>query len=137
MPTPNGVNYLLQSLLLLSNSPIIEQQESKVDVQSYVLISLSLHTHTPLVITHYFLEAAVRTESDANLQISVDFDAGFGRNMTEEVANWQFFCCRCLKMVGLLRKRNQKFDHCVMDWGLSNSCYLVFTSTKSSVNCCI
>ena len=32
MPTPNGVNYLLQSLLLLSNSPIVEQQESKVDV---------------------------------------------------------------------------------------------------------
>ena len=32
MPTPNGVNYLLQVLLLLSNSPIIEQQELKVDV---------------------------------------------------------------------------------------------------------
>ena len=38
MPTPSGVNYLLQSLLLFSNSPIIEQQESKVDVQSYVLL---------------------------------------------------------------------------------------------------
>ena len=32
MPTPNGVNNLLQSLLLLSNSPIIQIQESKVDV---------------------------------------------------------------------------------------------------------
>jgi len=75
----------------LSNSPIIEQQESKVDVQSYVLISLSVHTHTPLVITHYFLEAAVWTESVAKLQIFVDFGAGFGRNMTEDVANCQFF----------------------------------------------
>ena len=41
MPTPNGVNYLLQFLLLLSNSPIIEQQESKVDVLSYVLLYFS------------------------------------------------------------------------------------------------
>ena len=106
MPTPNGVNYLLQSLLLLSNSPIIEQQESKVDVQSYVLISLFFHTHISLVFTHYLLEAVFWMESDAKLQISFEFSAGFDRNMTEEVANFQFLCCRCLKMVGLLRKRN-------------------------------
>jgi len=36
---------------------------------------------------------------NAKLQISVDFSAGFGRNMTGEVANSQFFCCRCLKVV--------------------------------------
>ena len=35
----------------------------------------------------------------AKLQISVDFSAGFGRNMTEEVANFQFFCLRCQKVV--------------------------------------
>ena len=33
MPTPNGVNYLLQFLQYVSNSPIIRRQESKVDVQ--------------------------------------------------------------------------------------------------------
>ncbi len=38
MPTPNGVNNLLQFLQFVSNSPIIEQQESKVDVLSYVLL---------------------------------------------------------------------------------------------------
>jgi hypothetical protein len=59
------------------------------------LYLLSLHTHTPLVITHYFLEAAVWTESDAKLQIFVDFGAEFGRNMLHEVANCQFFCWRC------------------------------------------
>ena len=48
------------------------------------------------------LEAAARTESDAKLQIFVDFDAGFGRNMLQEVANWQFFCRRCQKVVGKL-----------------------------------
>jgi hypothetical protein len=63
------------------------------------LYLLSLHTHTPLVITHYFLEAAVWTESDAKLQIFVDFGAEFGRNMLHEVANWQFFCRRCQKVV--------------------------------------
>jgi hypothetical protein len=51
------------------------------------LYLLSLHTHTPLAITHYFLEAAVWTESDAKLQIFVDFGAEFGRNMLQEVAN--------------------------------------------------
>jgi len=83
----------------LSNSPIIEQQESKVDVQSYVLISLSLHTHISLVITKYLLKAAVWTESDAKLQIFVDFGAGFGRNMLQDVANCQFFCRRCHNVV--------------------------------------
>jgi len=39
-------------------------------------------------------------EPPAKLQISVDFGAGFGRNMSEEVANWQFFCRRCQKVVG-------------------------------------
>ena len=53
MPTPNGVNYLLQSLLLLSNSPIIEQQESKVDVQSYVLIVvLSYHRQLNFIVVN-------------------------------------------------------------------------------------
>ena len=42
---PNGVNYLLQFLNASSNSPIIEQQESKVDVQSYVLMFI-LRYHT-------------------------------------------------------------------------------------------
>ena len=31
---------------------------------------------------------------NAKLQISVDFSAGFGRNMTEDVANCHFSCCR-------------------------------------------
>ena len=33
------------------------------------------------------------------LQIFVDFGAEFGRNMLREVANWQFFCWRCQKVV--------------------------------------
>ena len=63
------------------------------------LYLLSLHTHTPLVITHYFLEAAVWTESDAKLQIFVDFDAEFDRNMRGDVANCQFFSRRCQKVM--------------------------------------
>ena len=47
--------------------------ESKVDVQSYVLKSFTLHTHIPLVITHYLLEVAVRTESVAKLRKVFDF----------------------------------------------------------------
>ena len=39
MPTPNGVNNLLQFLQYVSNSPIIEQQESKSGCPSYMLIS--------------------------------------------------------------------------------------------------
>jgi hypothetical protein len=35
----------------------------------------------------------------ANLVNFIDFSARFGRNMTEEVANWQFFCRRCQKVV--------------------------------------
>jgi hypothetical protein len=35
----------------------------------------------------------------ANIVIFIDFGAGFGRNMSEEVANWQFFCWRCQKVV--------------------------------------
>ena len=50
-------------------------------------------------VTHYLLEAAVWTESDAKLQIFVDFDAEFDRNMLQEVANWQFFCRRCQNVV--------------------------------------
>ena len=42
MLTPNGVNYLLQFLITLSNSPIVERQESKVDVLSYVLMFVML-----------------------------------------------------------------------------------------------
>jgi len=63
------------------------------------LYLLSLHTHISLVITKYLLKAAVWTESDAKLQIFVDFDAEFGRNMLQEVANCQFFCRRCQKVV--------------------------------------
>ena len=36
MPTPNGVNYLLQSLIVSSNSPIIRLQESKSGYSSYM-----------------------------------------------------------------------------------------------------
>jgi len=51
------------------------------------------------VITHYFLEAAVWTESVAKLQIFVDFGAGFCRNMLQEIAKCQLFCWRCQKRV--------------------------------------
>ncbi len=122
MPTPNGVNYLLQSLQSSLIPQLSKDKNQKWMSSLMSLYLLSLHTHTPLVITHYFLEAAVRTESDAKLQISVDFGAGFDRNMTEEVANFRFFCWRCLKMVGLLRKKNQKFDHCVMGWNFECYC---------------
>ena len=37
MPTPNGVNYLLQFLQYFFQFPNCPKQESKVDVQSYVL----------------------------------------------------------------------------------------------------
>ncbi|MBQ8099552.1 MAG: hypothetical protein IJ244_08550, partial [Bacteroidaceae bacterium] len=73
---------------------------TKGRAQSYVLISLSYHTHISLVLTHYLLEAAVWTESDAKLQIFVDFDAEFGRNMLQEIVNSQFFCWICQKVVG-------------------------------------
>jgi hypothetical protein len=38
----------------------------------------------------------------AKLQISVDFSAGFGRNMLQEVANCQFFCRRCRKVTEIV-----------------------------------
>ena len=45
MLTPSGVNYLLQFLQYSYNSPIIGIQESKVEVQSYVLMFvLCYHT---------------------------------------------------------------------------------------------
>ena len=37
--------------------------------------------------------------ASAKLQISFDFGAGFGRNMSEDVANCKFFCRRCQKVV--------------------------------------
>jgi hypothetical protein len=40
----------------------------------------------------------------AKLQISVDFGAEFGRNMTGKVANWHFFCWRCQKEVAKFGK---------------------------------
>ena len=45
MPTPSGVNYLLQFLNASFNSPIIGKQESKVDVLPFFLLALRL---TPL-----------------------------------------------------------------------------------------
>ena len=44
-----------------------------MDVQSYVLISLSVHWHICFDVTHYLLEVAVRTESVAKLQKVFDF----------------------------------------------------------------
>ena len=73
MLTPNGVNYLLQFLVISSNSPIIRNKNQKWTSSLMSLYLLSLHTHTPLVITLCFLEAAVRTESDANLRKVFDF----------------------------------------------------------------
>ena len=99
MPTPSGVNYLLQSLQSSLIPQLSKDKNQKWTSSLMPLYLLSLHTHTPLVITHYFLEAAVWTESDAKLQIFVDFGAEFGRNMLHEVANWQFFCRRCQKVV--------------------------------------
>ena len=60
MPTPTGVNYLLQSLLLLSNSPIIEQQESKVDVLSYVLYVILAHKLIRLNVQQYVFYTSMR-----------------------------------------------------------------------------
>ena len=50
MPTPSGVNYLLQFLMISSNSPIIRYQESKVDVQILYVFSLFrlCHEHNVL-----------------------------------------------------------------------------------------
>ena len=63
------------------------------------------------------LEAAVWTESDAKLQIFVDFGAGFGRNMTEGVANWQFFFCRCQKVVGKFGNFENSSYLCIVKGG--------------------
>jgi len=38
----------------------------------------------------------------AKLQISVDFCAGFGRNMSEDVANFQYSCYLCENVVEIL-----------------------------------
>lgn len=73
MPTPNGVNYLLQFLITLSNSPIVERQESKVDVQSYVLISLSVHWRICFMITQLFGKIRTRRNPCANLRKVFDF----------------------------------------------------------------
>ena len=86
MPTPNGVNYLLQSLLLLSNSPIIEQQESKVDVQSYVLISLSVHWHIYFMITQLFGKirtSEIRVQIYEKFSISNTFYSYFNKKSSE------------------------------------------------------
>ena len=63
------------------------------------------------------LEAAVRTESDAKLQIFIYFSAGFGRNVTEEVANCQFFFCRCQKVVGKFGSFDNSFYFCNVKGG--------------------
>jgi hypothetical protein len=53
----------------------------------------------------------------AKLQISVDFGAGFGRNMTEDVANWQFSCCRYQKVVGKFGSFDNSFYFCNVKGG--------------------
>ena len=73
MPTPSGVNYLLQSLQSSLIPQLSKDKNQKWTSSLMSLYLLSLHTHTPLVITHCFLEAAVRTESDANLRKVFDF----------------------------------------------------------------
>ena len=105
------------------------------------LYLLSLHTHTPLVITHYFLEAAVWTESDAKLQISVDFGAEFGRNMLQDVANCQFFLPKMSEsggkiwkfarlFVSLHRERwNQVEPRCAERWHGCGSAEMMSNST--------
>jgi hypothetical protein len=37
--------------------------------------------------------------ASAKLQNSVDFSAGFGRNMSEDVANFQYSCYLCENVV--------------------------------------
>ena len=56
MPTPSGVNYLLQFLMISSNSPIIRLQESKVDVLSYVLMFVVMLPYAAMLkeVKHYF-----------------------------------------------------------------------------------
>ena len=43
MPTPNGVNYLLQFLIDFFQFPNCPKQESKVDVLSYVLLLIIVY----------------------------------------------------------------------------------------------
>jgi len=45
----------------------------------------------------------------AKLQIPVDFSAGYGRNMLQEVAYCQFFCWRRQKVVGKFGKFENSF----------------------------
>jgi len=73
MPTPSGVNYLLQSLQSFLIPQLSKDKNQKWTSSLMSLYLLSLHKHTPLVITHYFLEAAVWTESDAKLRKVFDF----------------------------------------------------------------
>ena len=47
--------------------------------------------------------------ASAKLQNSFDFCARFGRNVTEDVANWQFFCRRCQKEVEKLGNIENSF----------------------------
>jgi len=68
MPTPNGVNYLLQFLMISSNSPIIRLQESKVDVQSYVKIFV-LCFHMQLCFHYQYILKPHKAESVANIMI--------------------------------------------------------------------
>ena len=71
MPTPNGVNYLLQFLKHFFQFPNCPKQESKVDVQSYVLISLSVHWHIYLKITHLLFEKSAHDK--IRVQINLNF----------------------------------------------------------------
>ncbi len=73
MPTPNGVNYLLQFLIDFFQFPNCPKQESKVDVQSYVLISLSVHWHICFMITQLFGKIRTRRNPCANLRKVFDF----------------------------------------------------------------
>ena len=82
MPTPNGVNYLLQFFTDSSNSPIIRRQESKVDVQSYVLMSVLCY-HTQILFHYYCFVFGNRTRQNpcAKLLKFLDYGEGFEKNL--------------------------------------------------------
>ena len=80
MPTPSGVNYLLQFLNVSSNSPIIRLQESKVDVQSYVLMSVLCY-HTQLLFHYYYYVLCLLRKHAANIVNFIDYGAEFEKNL--------------------------------------------------------
>ena len=65
-----------------SNSPIIQIQESKVDVQSYVLMSVLCY-HTQLLFHYYYFVFGNRTKRNlcANILNFHEYRAGFEKNL--------------------------------------------------------